>query len=69
MNYQNSTPITGLELSDRPLWLAVWRGLKRFTKICKFKPQEANFLESNIGKAISVGNYQPDAFGFYDVNI
>ena len=31
-------------------------------------PQDANYLDSNVGKPIEVGKYNPNAFGLYDMH-
>jgi formylglycine-generating enzyme required for sulfatase activity len=31
-------------------------------------PQDANYLDSKIGKPIAVGSYKPNAFGLYDMH-
>lgn len=34
----------------------------------KITPEDANYGDSKIGKPVVVGNYKPNAFGFYDMH-
>ena len=40
----------------------------RYTVGERFGKDQANFLDSKIGKPVVVGSYKPNAFGFYDMH-